>query len=180
MLIVLPFLGKSFVNLRILLYKYGSKILLQCNIWKLFFIFQCFFQKSRAPISYVFSLTFFKNLSVVIAVWLYMAKLNVVLKLEVMSIEVCPHSQEKGSLATKNLSLKITSFRQITCFLWKILQSWIMNHTRLNVLWMTLYSLPRINYYWMRKINFLNLNSFGSIPLTLIFYKVVIYFILKR
>ena len=88
LLVVLPYLGTFSLNLRKRLYKLVSKILSQCNIkvifqsrndWVAFF-------NLRTTFPYIFAPILFINFTVVIAILLTMAKLNIILKLELVSI----------------------------------------------------------------------------------------------
>ena len=78
LLVVLQCLGIFSLNLRKRLYKSVSKSLPQCNIKVIF--------ESKNGLSSFFAPTLFINFSVVIAILLTMAKLNVILKLGVVSI----------------------------------------------------------------------------------------------
>ena len=90
-LIVLPFLGTFSFNLRKRLYKSVSKSLPQCNIKVIFQSKNRLSSLFRAPFPYIFAPTLFTNFSVVIAILITMAKLNVILKLELVSIKVRLH-----------------------------------------------------------------------------------------
>ena len=88
LLVVLPFLRKFSLKLRKRLYKAVSKSLPQCNIKVIFQsksrLSSLFKFKDSIPL-YLRSMLF-TNFSVVIAILLTMAKLNVILKLELVSI----------------------------------------------------------------------------------------------
>ena len=71
---------------------------------------------------------FAPNICVVIEILFAMAKLNVTLKLELVSIWACPHYQEKESITTKDHCIC-----QVTYVSLMISQSWIMSHAGLNV-----------------------------------------------
>ena len=87
LLAALPFLGKLSLNLRKHLYKSVSKSLPQCNIKVIFqsknWLSNLFKFKDSIPL-YLRS-HLFTNFSVVIAILLTMSKLNVILKLELVS-----------------------------------------------------------------------------------------------
>ena len=88
LLVVLPLLGTFSLNLRKRLYKAASKLLPQCNI-KVIFQFKNRLSslfKFKDSISYILA----------IAALLTMAKLNVILKFELVSIKVHLHQREKG------------------------------------------------------------------------------------
>ena len=144
LLIALPFLGKYSVNFRTCLYKSVSKTLSYCNVKVVFQsknrLSNFFKLKNSISFSilhffiytYVQCSTVIGLISAVIAILLTMAKLNVILKLELVSIEVSLHSQEKGSIS-KNLLLKITAFCQVMCIPLVILPPLIMSHSSKNV-----------------------------------------------
>ena len=88
LLVILPYLGTFSLSLRKRLDKSVSKSLPQCNIKV---IFQSknrlsSFLNLRTPFPYIFAPTLFINFSVVIAILLTMVKLNVILKLGLVSI----------------------------------------------------------------------------------------------
>ena len=88
LLVVLPFLGTFSLNLRKRFYKSVSKSLPQCNIKVIFQsenrLNDLFKFKGSIPL--YLRLHLFINFSVVIAVLFTMAKLNVILKLELLKI----------------------------------------------------------------------------------------------
>ena len=115
LLIALPFLWTFSMNLRTRVYKSVSKTCnmnaMQCKSY----IFSLNIDwvvclNSGTPFLYIFALTLVTNFSVVIAILLPMARLNVILKLELMNILVCSHWQQNGSITTENLPLKVTAF----------------------------------------------------------------------
>ena len=90
LLVVLPFIETFSMNLRKGLYKLVRESLSQCNI-KVIFQSKNWLSNllnSRTPFPYIFAPTLFINFSVVIAIFLIMAKLNVILKLELLSIYI--------------------------------------------------------------------------------------------
>ena len=87
--------------------------------------------------------------SVVIAMLYIMTKLNVILKLELVIVQICPHWQEKGSKeksAIKDHCFFVSSYE----FLWWIYR--FMSQANFNAWKNNLYYLPSINYYWINII----------------------------
>ena len=158
LLAVLPFLGKFSLNLRKSLYKLVSKSLTQCNIKVIFQsknrLNSLLKLKDSIPLFFHCHLVYKFQCSNCDNT--YHGEIERHLKVRaVENISTSPLT-EKRSINNKKFPVKDHCFCQVACVHLMILPSWIVSHTSLNVWSKNLYLSPRINHYWINKLNHWN------------------------